>query len=270
METLIRDPYAIYANRVLRLRALDPLRAGADARLRGTILHRVLHEFIDETRAGLPPPDIARARLMALTDAALDEAAPFPAIRHIWRARMDRVADFFLRTEAQRRQRGTPVLLEHAGQWEVPGTGVTLTVKADRIDRLHDGRHAIFDYKTGAPPTDKEERHFNRQLWIEALMLQAGALGLPAGSALAELAYIGLGGTPDIAARDADPAVMAQMAADLHRRLTLMLDRDQGFPARRSVRDTRFAGDYDQLARHGEWDETATPVLIRVGQGGTP
>ena len=39
---LIRDPYAIYAQYILRLRALDPLRPEADAALRGQVLHKIL------------------------------------------------------------------------------------------------------------------------------------------------------------------------------------------------------------------------------------
>ncbi|MFN6979237.1 MAG: double-strand break repair protein AddB, partial [Gemmobacter sp.] len=42
IATLIRDPYAVYARSILRLYPLDPLRAEPDARLRGSVLHRVL------------------------------------------------------------------------------------------------------------------------------------------------------------------------------------------------------------------------------------
>jgi hypothetical protein len=34
------------------------------------------------------------------------------------------------------------------------------------------------------------------------------------------------------------------------------------------VPDTRFKGDFDQLARYGEWDETDAPLIIPLGQGG--
>jgi ATP-dependent helicase/nuclease subunit B len=41
IKTLIRDPYAIYARHVLKLKPLDPLRPEADPRLRGVVLHEI-------------------------------------------------------------------------------------------------------------------------------------------------------------------------------------------------------------------------------------
>jgi ATP-dependent helicase/nuclease subunit A len=42
---------------------------------------------------------------------------------------------------------------------------------------LGDGRIAIYDYKSGKPPTEKEERSFSKQLWLEAAMAADGAFG---------------------------------------------------------------------------------------------
>ena len=268
VEKLIRDPYAIYATHVLGLRALDPLRSDPDARLRGTILHKVLELFLKETRDALPPPDAALALLMSLTDRVLDDEAPFPAVRRMWRARMARAAGFFLETEIIRRQRGAPLAPEAKSEWLVPGTGVTLVGKADRIDQMADGRFAIYDYKTGAPPTPEQQEFFNKQLWIEALMVAAGCFGLPKGSVAGHIAYIGLGAKPDIVAHDPIADELAQMRAKLIARLAHMSDPTFGFSARRAVPDTRFKGDFDQLARYGEWDETDPPLIIPLGQGG--
>ena len=58
IKTLIRDPYAIYAEFVLRLRQLDPLTPSADAPMRGIILHAVMEQF---SRAKIRP-DAPRAR----------------------------------------------------------------------------------------------------------------------------------------------------------------------------------------------------------------
>ncbi|MBF9061383.1 double-strand break repair protein AddB, partial [Rhodobacterales bacterium HKCCSP123] len=269
VETLIRDPYAIYAKRVLRLRALDPLRADPDARLRGTILHDILHRFVDETRGGLPDREAAEALLMQITDEELAKAAPFPAVRLLWRARMERVAGFVLDTETALRALGSPDFLETTGTWPVPGAGVTLTVRADRLDLQRDGTLAIYDYKSGSPPTPDQERAFSKQLWIEALMAEAGAFeGLAAGSRVGRIGYVGLGSKPQFDPVDVDPAALREIGEGLARRLAHMRDEASGFPSRRSVKDTRFAGDYDQLARHGEWDEATESTLIPVGREG--
>lgn len=266
VEVLIRDPYAIYARRVLGLRPLDPLRGDADARARGTVLHRVMEKFVTETKAGLPDRAAALQQLMALTDAVLAEEAPWPAARRLWRARMARVAEFFLATEAERRAMGAPEILESLGEWVVPGTGVTLRGKGDRIDRLEDGRLAIYDYKTGTPPDAKEEKHFAKQLWLMALMAEGGSFGLPPGQVVGHAAYIGLGASPVVLGHDVDRAELAEVAAAFRRRLLHMAAPESGFPSRRAVKTTRFAGDFDQLARYGEWDETQAPQLIPVGR----
>jgi len=52
IETLIRDPYAIYARHILRLEPLDDLGAAPDLAERGTILHAIFAAFIRARAAG--------------------------------------------------------------------------------------------------------------------------------------------------------------------------------------------------------------------------
>ena len=72
----------------------------------------------------------------------------------------------------------------------------TLSVRADRIECLSNGRYAILDYKTGAPPTDKQVRTgLSPQLTLEAAILRQGGFDdIPAGSSVAELLYVRLRG----------------------------------------------------------------------------
>ena len=52
-----------------------------------------------------------------------------------------------------------------------------LTVRADRIELLKDGRYAVLDYKTGAPPSDKQVlTGLSPQLTLEAAIMRAGRL----------------------------------------------------------------------------------------------
>ncbi|MEL6702304.1 MAG: PD-(D/E)XK nuclease family protein, partial [Pseudomonadota bacterium] len=69
IKTLIRDPYAIYARKTLRLSPLDPLVQEPDARMRGTVLHTVLEQFVRQTDAS--DPDEARAALERICDTVL-------------------------------------------------------------------------------------------------------------------------------------------------------------------------------------------------------
>ncbi len=73
IETWLRDPYAIYARHVLKLRPLDPLDAPIGPMERGTALHRVL-ELYKQRFPGAPPHD-AVAQLMALADSVFEKLA---------------------------------------------------------------------------------------------------------------------------------------------------------------------------------------------------
>ncbi|WP_224816349.1 double-strand break repair protein AddB [Hasllibacter sp. MH4015] len=262
IERLIRDPYAIYARHMLRLSALDPLRTAPDARLRGNVIHDVLDAFVDQTRGGLP--EAADHLFLAVADATLQDAAPWPAARRFWRQRLVGVMPWYLAQEAELRALAAPWLLERKERWDVPGLDLELTGKVDRIDKLPDGRVAIYDYKTGKVPTDGEAKHFNKQLLLEALMARGGAFADRA-LEVARLAYIGLGTNPDIRDEPVDAAAIEEVANGLVTLITHYRQRLVGFPSRRAVTDTRFDGDFDHLARLGEWDETDDPVVIPVG-----
>jgi len=265
IEKLIRDPYEIYARKVLRLKPLDPLRPQPDAAVRGTVLHDVLNRFVEDTRAGLPMD--AADRLLAIADAVLEDQAPWPAARRLWRARLARIVPHFLRTEGERRGFAEPWLMETRAEWAVPGTAMTLRGTADRIDRLPDGRVAIYDYKTGQVPTPEQERAFNKQLWIEALMAENGAFDRQDTPAeVARIAYLGLGASPAMVAHDPTPSDLAEVREGLQRVLAHFAEAGTGYTSRRAVFEARYTRDFDHLARYGEWDETEEARVQPVGR----
>src|SRR5690606_5891427 len=68
VETLRRDPYAVYARRVLDLNPLDPLIRDPSAAERGSLFHEILHRF---AQAGVDPhAESAHERLLAIGRAA--------------------------------------------------------------------------------------------------------------------------------------------------------------------------------------------------------
>ena len=54
VETLIRDPYAIYADAVLKLKPLPNIAAAPDAALRGTLFHKAIGDFFTLYPKALP------------------------------------------------------------------------------------------------------------------------------------------------------------------------------------------------------------------------
>ena len=167
---------------------------------------------------------------------------------------MARVAERFLSDEVQRRQLAEPEAFEASGKIEIAELGITLKGKADRIDRQTDGRVILYDYKTGAPPSVKQQKNFDRQLLLEAAMTVRGAFGRIGTAETAAAAYIGLGADPKVV-----PAPLEDLPADQvwTEFLELMLrwrEPDRGYSARARAFKEEEQGDYDHLARRGEWD----------------
>lgn len=261
IRTLIRDPYAIYARHILRLRPLDPLRPEPDARERGSVLHAILERFVAEAR-GLPRAE-ARARLLSIAAEVLEAETPWPAARRLWHARLARVADWFLATEAARG--GVPVLTERAGAIALDGLDFTLTARPDRIDRLEDGRLHILDYKTGTPPTEAQQRVFDKQLLLEAAMAERGAFPTLGPAPVARITYVGLGTSPKQVTTPITPEITTAVWDELHRLIAAYRRRATGYAARRALFESRIEGDYDHLARWGEWDMTSPARPVDVG-----
>ncbi|RVV97998.1 double-strand break repair protein AddB [Mesobaculum littorinae] len=270
IQTLIRDPYAIYARHILGLKPLPPISPTPDAPLRGTVLHAIFEEIV----AKGPDPDAPEARdsLLQITARVLGEEVPWPAARQLWSARIERVADWFLAGERERRATATPLPGEREGRLSLPAAGFDLIGTADRIDQRADGTLAIYDYKTGTPPRPKQIRHFDKQLLLEAAMAEAGAFRNVPAAQVAEVAHIGLGSTPEVSTmrlRDPsedEPVDPAQVIAELLRLIAAFDAPEKGYPSRRAPYSVDSPGDYDHLARYGEWDETDPAKPEKVGQ----
>lgn len=261
IKRLIRDPYAIYAKHTLRLRPINALVQSPDAPVRGIILHEIMEKFVKEVQKDAA--HLTKQVLMETASAVLQDAAPWPAARAMWLARIERVADWFIAHERVRQSYSSPVTFEKAakGIHVFEDLGFTLTGYADRIDRTEDGDALIYDYKTGTPPSKKEQALFDKQLLIEAAMVEEGGFAEVGAAPVAHAAFIGLGGKPvEVAAPLAEEPPEAVMAG-LKALIGHYFEPDQGFTARRLVKTEDAAGDYDQLARFGEWDGTteATP-----------
>ena len=260
IKRLIRDPYAIYAREVLRLRPLDPLVQSPDAPLRGTLIHEIMEQFIegrtDET------PEQAKARLLAITETVLAQNAPWPTARAIWRAKLERVADWLLEREAVRMQGLQDSYLETDGAVDIEHPKFRLTAQADRIDLDENGQLHIYDYKTGKPPTKKQQQHFDKQLLLEAAMAEKGGFHKIGQHEVAEATFIGLGATPEeiSAPIEDDEEGLAITWSKLIDLLTRYSDHEQGYSARRAMFSEKDISDYDQLARFGEWDISDEPV----------
>ncbi len=255
VETWIRDPYAVYARHLLNLKKLEEPGAPVGAREVGTLLHRVFE------RAAKAPAPLSPDALRAILDDEAPRAGLTGDQRAFWSAALEEALDWFIGFDASQRARTTP-FVEQKGEMTIaaPEGPFTLTARADRIDVTKDGEAEIIDYKTGQPPSEKQDKYFSPQLALTGAMLEAGGFPDTGASRLAAYRYIRLTNRSDdeaknIFERTGEEARLA--SAEAQARLETWIARFDGADAiyRSQPRPqlVRHEGDYDQLARRREW-----------------
>ncbi len=261
IEMWRRDPYALYAQRILRLRALDPIDADPDAADYGTVVHKALDTFLRAFPAG-PLPGDALSRLLDAGRQAFGEALKRPGVWGFWWPRFERIAGWFIAQEIERRRLLDRAWHEVGGRLEIaaPGGTFTVTAKADRIDRQADGKLVLIDYKTGALPSAREvETGFAPQLPLEgAIAVAGGFAGVPAGEVLALLYWQMSGGRVPGLERDAAPkskaAELIRAARDgLAEMVAAFDDPATAYEAQPHPRYVPRYSDYLHFARVKEW-----------------
>jgi len=258
IETWMRDPYAIYARHILKLRPLDPLDADPGAADRGIFIHKALELFLRAYPGALP--DDALDRLLEFGQTAFGDALAQPTVRAFWWPRFERIARWFIAQETTRRDQIVLSAPESNGRLEIAAAPAPfiLTAKADRIDRLADGGYEIIDYKTGAVPSARDTGlGFAPQLALEAAILREGGFaGLPA-DAVRRLVYWRLGGGDppgEIKPVKEDAGMLADAAlAGLKTMIEAFDNPDTRYEAiPRPGHAPRF-NDYAHLSRLREW-----------------
>lgn len=263
VETLIRDPYAIYAKKVLRLKPLDPLDADAGALERGNLLHQALENFARKFPDAMPKD--VEAAFVEMGWQAFADAPDRPGVTAFWWPRYEAVAHWMAMWESNLRDEITRTHAEIKGELPLAGftRPMTLSARADRVDERSDGTLAIYDYKTGTPPSRKQvEAGLSPQLPLEAAIASAGGFVLDNGSPLtarpvSTLSYLHLsGGDPGASEKNVSVDGNAA-AADILAGLTAMLlhYENEGTPflSRPRVQFQALWSDYDHLARVREW-----------------
>jgi ATP-dependent helicase/nuclease subunit B len=263
IENWLRDPYTIYAKRVLRLFPVEPVDAEPGAAERGSVIHDAIGKFTQKYSGTDLPADVEK-ELIALGKKSFLTWQDFPEARGFWWPRFLRIARWLAGWERERRKELVTVYGEIDGKLEIPlrEGSFTLTARADRIERRQDGTYAILDYKTGQPPSASQvQSGLAPQLTLETAILSGGGFAnVPAGSA-AELVYVQLkGGEPPVEPKTIKfekNATPDSCAADARAKLAIVAARFliDGEPYRSLVHPmwTKRYGEYDHLARVKEW-----------------
>jgi ATP-dependent helicase/nuclease subunit B len=267
IESWLRDPYTIYAKHILKLRELDAVDLPPGAADRGIVIHGALSEFTKTFAAALPAdPAAALIEIGARHFATLDD---YPEARAFWWPRFRRIAHWFAAWEMRRRALVKTLKAETSGQIEIPlGERVfMLRGRADRIEELVGGGHAILDYKTGQVPTEPQVRiGVSPQLTLEAAILRRGGFpDIAADASVSELVYVALKGREPAGEEKAikftvgDANIHADRALEKLRLVAERFEDEQQpyLPLVLSMWKNRY-GAYDHLSRVKEWSVGGT------------
>ena len=254
--TLIRDPYADYARRVLRLKPLRRVAQEIDALERGSAVHAAVETF--EAADNEKPLD------ELIVDELL-EAGASPELIELEKPLWVRAGRAYLRWSALRKDHRVAIATEQKAHitFDTLAGEVKLEATADRVERLANGTLAIIDFKTGAPKTAPQvESGLEPQLSLEAAIAAQSAFGEVGPAPSSELIYFRLALSAEtMKETNGEPLdfekPVAQVAEDalagLQKLIGEYANPDQPYYSKPRVFKLFIAEDYDRLARRAEW-----------------
>lgn len=257
VETFLRDPYSIYAKKILRLYPLDPLDADLSMLERGQAVHQVLDSFI---RSGTDPESSnAMAVFEVLGREAFGSLLSDPRAMAFWWPRFQRLGFWFLNQLAVEKNTIFEMKTEIEGAIEIPTAKgpVILTTKADRIDIMVSRQARIIDYKTGMVPSKKSVNlGYAPQLPLEGVILKVGGFSDLPPMDVERLCYWKVtGGTPagEVVSFDNPAELLGSAERGVRRLFEAFLGREIPFHACPDPREIPAYHDYAHLERIKEW-----------------
>lgn len=258
IETFLRDPYAIYARRVLGLRPLAPPGESFQDRHLGVVLHAVYERAV---RDGVDPEaEDAAARLAAFLAETAPRHGMTAPLRALYAPQLGVAIEVFLRDERERRRTGRPALVEAAGEatLALASGPFALAARADRIDLLEDGRAAVIDYKKTLPSRN-EMLAFRQQLQLIGWIVEAGGFSELGPTPVAALSYVAA--APRIHETDSELRLdgaeareaIDRAAAGAREWLETFSRTETPYLSQPRPKFLNTFGDYDLLARRREW-----------------
>ena len=194
VETLMRDPYTIYAKYILSLYPLDDLDKEKQNVDYGNIVHQILQDFNNRHNHQFPESGLARKELSELGEKYFaKENIPLDLMAFWWPRYIDFI-NWLVAVETNYRQNIATVHNEVTGciNYSGPAGDFKITAKADRVDETKDGFINIIDYKTGKTRSNKEMISGKApQLPIESLIASRGGFEGIAAKKVNSLRYWG-------------------------------------------------------------------------------
>lgn len=258
VERWMKNPYRIYAEKILKIKPLDPLESDQEYLVRGNFMHAVLYEFIKSYPAQLPAN--AHTILMEIAgrvrlDHAIDDVTWVSS-----RPRLEKIITWFLSEEQNWRTDSDVGALETRGETviEAKGGNVRLYARADRIDVSRDGHAAVIDYKTGTLPSKIQMKTgVAPQLPLEGFILQRGGFEHIGAREVGHLRLLKVWGRHDIRDAGKDSTEYIDNAALGFQKLIDAFDTPATpyiFSARHYKNDRHDERAFAHLGRLAEWN----------------
>ncbi len=264
IEDLIKDSYSIYASKILGFYPLDSLEQDKGALEFGNLAHDIVEEFVATMQLdyGSNAP-LNDTHLLALRKMAEDKLKALnlpPHQESFWSRRLMRLCESFFASENRLRGDITHSYLEvsAAYNFSINGQSLTVTGKADRIDKLWDNSLRIVDYKTGQLPSEKDVTlGRSPQMTLEAIMAQKGGFSDFEAMNVQSLLYWQISGNSS--AKEPKP-IMLKDSPILENTENLLYaviehfaDSETPYFARPYGSSVKIFGNYDHLSRFKEW-----------------
>jgi ATP-dependent helicase/nuclease subunit B len=254
IETWVRDPYAIYASRILRLRRLDDPGRAFNAADMGSALHAA---FERGARASAP---LSLDAMRAIFAEEAGARGLSPAERALWAPAVDEALAWHVNFDADWRARGAATFVEIDGEADYAAAApFRLTARADRIDVIG-GEASIVDFKTSGVPSKSQAGAFNPQLQLIGWIVEQGGFATIGACRAARFAYERILARKDddkrttVATEGAEaPAAIAEASRKLGELLAFYDRKDAAYLSQPRPEFKSRYGDYDQLARRREW-----------------
>lgn len=253
-EKLLRDPYGVFAEYILKLKPLDELEEEADVSDFGTVVHGVLEEFGKKYPEKYP--DNAKEILLKMGQEAFEKSGFAEDKQAFWRPKFAKMAEWIAAHESEYRQNIKRIHNEVWGSFfidNLPGGKFEIYAKADRVDETKDGKINIVDYKTGRARTATEvKKGYAPQLPIEGLIAEAGGFDGIKPAAAGRLMYWKLG-DKIVEINEETAEVLRNTKDHIVETLNLFDFETTGYLSRPNPKNVPEYSDYEHLARVKEW-----------------
>ncbi len=254
VEKLVRDPYQIFASKILGLKKLEDVQKDPSQADYGSIIHKILQKFNEKYPKKLP--ENAKHELLDLGKEMFAHNLLSAEKMAFWWPMFEQTVDWYLETEQEYREKICKTFAEQEGEYlfNTSYAPFKLTAKADRIDWTVENELNIIDYKTGKLPSKADVKNgWSPQLVVEAIIAKNnGFKNLPQNVAIGQLAYWKPKTKPTILDGGVDAFVQERELA-IKKMIEEYDEQSKPYECRPVPKKAPSYSDYEHLARVDEW-----------------